>query len=86
MRGDADHTRRWLIHASGATILSNALAGSAPAATPARDAASATDGPVPDAPVSAVTAALSDYVADASIAKYHPSTRSRGRDNSASRA
>ena len=66
MSDDPDHTRRWLINASGAAILSNALAGpamaqapGAPAANPAADA----EAPAADEPISPVTTALCDYVA-----------------------
>ena len=67
MSGDPDHTRRWLINASGAAILANALAGGpsyaqvagAPTAKAAQDA----DEPAADAPISPVTTALCDYVA-----------------------
>jgi 2-methylcitrate dehydratase PrpD len=62
MSDDPDHTRRWLINASGAVLLSNALAtaaASAQSAKPPRDA----DEPVADAPISPVTTALGDYVA-----------------------
>jgi 2-methylcitrate dehydratase PrpD len=67
MTDDPDHTRRWLINASGAAILANALAGGpsyaqvagAPAAKAAQDA----DKPAADAPISPATTALCDYVA-----------------------
>jgi 2-methylcitrate dehydratase PrpD len=67
MTDDPDHTRRWLINASGAAILSNALAAGpsyaqgAPA--PAAKAAAAEDEPAADQPISPVTTALCDYVA-----------------------
>jgi 2-methylcitrate dehydratase PrpD len=64
MSDDPDHTRRWLINASGAALLSNALAGGpsyaqvagAPAAKATKDA---------DEPISPITTALCDYVARA---------------------
>ena len=64
MSDDPDHTRRWLINASGAAILSGAL----PAASQAQSAkpAAAGDGEdnaAADAPLSPVTTALCDYVA-----------------------
>jgi 2-methylcitrate dehydratase PrpD len=67
MSDDLDHTRRWLINASGAAILSNSLAGTpsyaqvagAPAAKAAQDA----DELPADAPISPVTTALCEYVA-----------------------
>ena len=67
MSDDPDHTRRWLVRASGAAILSNALASgpsySKDAGAPAAKAQDP-DEPVADAPISPVTAALCDYVAD----------------------
>lgn len=66
MSDDPDHTRRWLVRASGAAILSNALASgpsySKDAGAPAAKAQDP-DEPVADAPISPVTAALCDYVA-----------------------
>jgi hypothetical protein len=71
MSDDPDHTRRWLINASGAAILSNALpvaaAHAQTAAPPPQGAAKDTSGGV--APervaVSPITAKLADYVANA---------------------
>ena len=67
MSDDPDHTRRWLVRASGAAILSNALASgpsySKDAGAPAAKAQDP-DEPVADAPISPVTAALCDYVAN----------------------
>jgi 2-methylcitrate dehydratase PrpD len=69
MDDDADHTRRWLIHAGGAAVLSNALAPSPSAAQVAGGAppkAAAEGGePAVDTPLSPVTTALCDYVAGA---------------------
>ena len=66
MSDDPDHTRRWLVRASGAAILSNALASgpsySKDAGAPAAKAQDP-DEPVADAPISPVTTALCDYVA-----------------------
>ncbi|HEY1474066.1 MAG TPA: MmgE/PrpD family protein [Pseudolabrys sp.] len=65
MRDDPDHTRRWLINASGAAILSNALAGSPSFAQSAGAPSAKADAeePAADAAISPVTAALCDYVA-----------------------
>jgi 2-methylcitrate dehydratase PrpD len=67
MSDDPDHTRRWLISASGAAILSNALV-SGPsyaqvAGAAAAKAAQDADEPAADPPISPVTTALCDYVA-----------------------
>ena len=67
MSDDLDHTRRWLINASGAAILSNALMSApshaqgtaAPTPKTTRDA----DEPGTDVPISPVTNALCEYVA-----------------------
>jgi 2-methylcitrate dehydratase PrpD len=67
MSDDLDHTRRWLLNASGAAILSNAFAGTPSFAQNA--AAQATkiiqkpDEPGADVPISPVTTALCEYVA-----------------------
>jgi 2-methylcitrate dehydratase PrpD len=66
MNNEPNHTRRWLISASGAAMLSNIIAGGpshaqvkgAPAGKPAEDA----DEPATDAAISPVTTALCDYV------------------------
>jgi 2-methylcitrate dehydratase PrpD len=66
MHDHPDHTRRWLINASGAAILSNALAAPARAQAPAaaaRPAADAEDTAAADVAISPVTLALCDYVA-----------------------
>src|SRR5271169_5929203 len=67
MSDGPDHTRRWLINASGAAILANALAGGPSyaqvAGGPAAKAAQDADEPDADAPISPVTTALCDYVA-----------------------
>src|SRR6266853_1675248 len=69
MSGDPDHTRRWLINASGAAILSKALP---VPASHAQTAAAAPQIPPGDAsadptmdktPISPVTTALADHVA-----------------------
>jgi hypothetical protein len=67
MSEDPDRTRRWLINASGAVILSNALAPGRSYAQVANSPTAKTldpDGPAADAPISPVTIALSDYVAN----------------------
>ncbi len=66
MTDDPDHTRRWLINASGAAILSGAIpAGTSYAQNPplAKTVADA-DEPAADAPISPVTTTLCDYVAN----------------------
>src|SRR6266853_231591 len=69
MSGDPDHTRRWLINASGAAILSKALpvpashaqtAAAAPQITPGDASADPT---MDKTPISPVTTALADHVA-----------------------
>ncbi len=73
MRDEADHTRRWLINASGAAILSGAIPATAShaqtAAAPALGAVPAPDGAREAAgdpvSVSPATTALADYVAGA---------------------
>ncbi len=64
MGDDPDHTRRWLINAGGAAILSNAVA-VAPslAQVGAAKTAADEDAPAADQPVSPVTRALCEYVA-----------------------
>jgi 2-methylcitrate dehydratase PrpD len=68
MSDDPDHTRRWLINASGAAILANALAGGSSyaqvAVAPAAKASQDADEPATDAPISPVTTALCEYVAE----------------------
>jgi 2-methylcitrate dehydratase PrpD len=65
MRDEADHTRRWLINASGAAILSGAIPATAlhaqTAATPAPDSGAEAAGDS----VSPATTAFADYVAGA---------------------
>jgi 2-methylcitrate dehydratase PrpD len=69
MSDDPDYTRRWLINASGAAILSSTLAGgpsyaqTAGAPTAAQNAEGYAEGAAADAPISPVTTALCDYVA-----------------------
>jgi 2-methylcitrate dehydratase PrpD len=64
MTDEADHTRRWLINASGAAILSGALPVSGASAQPA--AAAAGSAAARDSePVSPATAAIADYIAHA---------------------
>ena len=71
MSDDPDHTRRWLINASGAAILSNALpvaaAHAQTAAPPPQGAAKDSSGGASPAriAVSPITATLADYVANA---------------------
>jgi 2-methylcitrate dehydratase PrpD len=76
MNGEPDRTRRWLINAGGAAVLSNALAApsyaqnappaargpASPAPAAPRPAANDEEGVV-DAPLSPVTSALAEYVA-----------------------
>jgi 2-methylcitrate dehydratase PrpD len=67
MSENPDRTRRWLINASGAAILSNALAsGPSNAQTAGTFAVKAqeSDQPAADAPIAPVTTALCDYVAN----------------------
>jgi 2-methylcitrate dehydratase PrpD len=66
MVDDADHTRRWLIHAGGAAVLSNALASPSVAQVASAIPKAAADGDeaAADAPLSPVTTALCDYVAN----------------------
>jgi 2-methylcitrate dehydratase PrpD len=59
MSDDADQTRRWLINASGAAILSGAIPGSSVQAAPAPGTAAA----APADAISPATATLADYVA-----------------------
>jgi 2-methylcitrate dehydratase PrpD len=64
MSDDPDHTRRWLINASGAAILANVLAdGPSYAQVAGPKAAQDADEPAADAPISPVTTALCNYVA-----------------------
>src|SRR6266849_2495999 len=67
MSDGPDHTRRWLINASSAAILSNALAGGAShaqvAAAPAVKAAAEAEDTAADQPISPITTALCEYVA-----------------------
>jgi 2-methylcitrate dehydratase PrpD len=68
MSAEADHTRRWLINASGAAILSSALPGPSYAqnATAPEPAASATAAAARDStPISPAATAIADYVANA---------------------
>ena len=62
MSDEADHTRRWLINASGAAILSSAVPAAASAQTSAAPSAS-THAAVDSTPISGATTALADYVA-----------------------
>ncbi len=66
MSDEADHTRRWLINASGAAILSSAIPLTAShAQTAAAPAPSApTDATKDSTPISRTTTALADYVAN----------------------
>jgi 2-methylcitrate dehydratase PrpD len=67
MNDETDHTRRWLINASGAAILSSAIPITAShAQTPAAPAPGvATDATADPGSVSPATTALADYVANA---------------------
>lgn len=71
MSREPDCTRRWLINASGASILANALpanasyAQTALGATPSVTAASTGDGTADQSSISPITTALADYVARA---------------------
>src|SRR5258706_4573302 len=61
MSHDPDHTRRWLINAGGAAVLSNVLPVIAAQPGAGRDAV---EEPAPDATaISPITSALADYVA-----------------------
>ena len=63
---ETDRTRRWLINASGAAILSSAIPATASAQRAAAPAPSASGDAAPDsAPISPATTALADYVAKA---------------------
>jgi 2-methylcitrate dehydratase PrpD len=64
MSDDPDHTRRWLINASGAVILSNVFAGGRSYGQVPTAKTQNPDGPAVDAPISPVTTALCDYVAN----------------------
>jgi len=64
MSDDPDHTRRWLINASGAVILSNVLAGGQSHAQVPTAKTQDPDGSAVDAPISPVTTRLCDYVAN----------------------
>ena len=57
MSDEADQTRRWLINASGAAILSGAIPGSSGQAAPAPGTRTDAD------PISPATTTLADYVA-----------------------
>ena len=67
MSDGPDHTRRWLINASSAAILSNALVGGSSraqvAAAPAVKAAAEAEDAAADQPISPITTALCEYVA-----------------------
>jgi hypothetical protein len=71
MSGEPDYTRRWLVNASGAAILSNVVPVTAPSAQTAAAAPRSsppelsTDPATDSPPVSPVTTALADYVAKA---------------------
>ena len=68
MSDNPDHTRRWLINASGAAILSNVLTGGPSSAQVAGTSTTKSQDPdeaSADAPISPVTTALCDYVASA---------------------
>src|SRR5215831_1621951 len=67
MSDDPDHTRRWLINASGAAILSNAIAVgpslAQAAGAPAAKTAAEAEEPAADQPISPITITLCEYVA-----------------------
>src|SRR5215468_5081714 len=65
MSDEAVHTRRWLINASGAAVLSNAIPVAPAAAQTAAAAAPrpSADGAEDSAPISAAATTLADYVA-----------------------
>jgi 2-methylcitrate dehydratase PrpD len=69
MSGEADQTRRWLINASGAAILSSALppgpSCAQTAAAPAPAARAAADAARDSTPISPAATAIADYVANA---------------------
>ena len=69
MSDDPDHTRRWLINASGAAILSNAIAAgpciAQVAGAPAAKANAGAEEPAAGEAISPVTTTLCDYVAKA---------------------
>ena len=68
MSDNPHHTRRWLINASGAAILSNVLTGGPSSAQVAGTSTTKSQDPdeaSADAPISPVTTALCDYVASA---------------------
>src|SRR6478736_5782283 len=68
MSDNPDHTRRWLINASGAAFLSNVLTGGPSSAQVAGTSTTKSQDPneaSADAPISPVTTALCDYVASA---------------------
>ena len=68
MSGGPDHTRRWLIGASSVAVLSNALTGGPSygqvAGAPVTKATKDADEPAADTPISPVTKALCEYVAE----------------------
>jgi 2-methylcitrate dehydratase PrpD len=79
MSGDPDHTRRWLINASGAAILSTALPAVesyAQTATPPPQSF-ARDLPDDSASISPVTTALADYVSKTLDREMPPATVAR---------
>jgi 2-methylcitrate dehydratase PrpD len=68
MSREADHTRRWLMNAGGASILANALpinpsSGQTPAALPTVTRVFGDDPTTDLTPISPITTALADYVA-----------------------
>ena len=67
MSDDPDHTRRWLINASGAAILSNAIVVGPSlaqvAGAPAAKTAAEAEEPAADQPISPITTVLCEYVA-----------------------
>src|ERR1700712_1332424 len=66
MRDEPDHTRRWLLNASGAAILSSAVPGAPTyAQTGAPPAPAAAADPAAEPPISLATSTFADYVANA---------------------
>jgi 2-methylcitrate dehydratase PrpD len=65
MSGEPDHTRRWLINASGAAILSNAMPVAASYAQPAAPSRAPAEPARDAAPISPDESRLADYVATA---------------------
>ena len=67
MADEADHTRRWLMNAGGAAILSGAIPGTTAHAQTTTSVPAAASREVRDDPISPTTVALADYVAGALV-------------------